>query len=72
MNGLQNPVCAKFSICWRCLGTDMKWLGFIWTFATQAIVCTVGILPTYFILQKFGWALRGEMDVGFEEQGEEQ
>ncbi|CZR57085.1 uncharacterized protein PAC_06974 [Phialocephala subalpina] len=39
--------------------------GYIWTFSAQAIICTFGIVPTYFVLQKYGPKLRRQMDLEF-------
>lgn len=39
--------------------------GYTRTFSAQAIICTFGIIPAYFILQKYGPNLRRPMDLGF-------
>jgi hypothetical protein len=44
---------------------DSQYTGYTWTFSAQAIICTFGILPTYFLLQKYGLRLRRPMNLGF-------
>ncbi|KUJ21877.1 putative MFS transporter [Mollisia scopiformis] len=39
--------------------------GYTWTFSAQAIICTFGIIPTYFVLQRYGPKLRRPMNLGF-------
>jgi hypothetical protein len=64
MPGLSHQVCASIHLIFLHTMSLTCTIGYTWSFAVQAIICTFGVIPTYIILQKFGPSWRKPMALG--------